>query len=180
MTSVLSDPLTSASRTATTTTEPRDKGRRRAVLTPGGADVVFNDEAASAKAGQATVPKLVPWWHERTRPTPYLDLSLPAYASAALKGKAARKDYVPIKRTTQVVLRRPQPDQAGWQLAHDVQRFGENIDRRVWDVQHNSGPRRNLDCEGRRLNLYQCRQVSLAMSRAQQTHSRQQARLRLG
>ena len=77
------------------------------MLTPGGADVVFNDEAASAKAGQATVPKLVPWWQVSTRPTPYLDLSLPASSSAAPKAKAARKDYVPIKRTTPAVFYKP-------------------------------------------------------------------------
>ncbi len=117
---ILSDPLTSASCTATTTTEPRDKERRRAVLTPGGADVVFSDVAASAKAGQATVPKLVPWWQVSTGPTPYLDLSLPASSSAAPKAKAARKDYVPIKRTTPAVFYKPYEKPKGTLIAKQL------------------------------------------------------------
>ena len=69
---------------------PNDGRRRKATLTPGGADVAFIDVAASAKAGQAKAVL-----------TPYVDLPRAAPAAPAA---AAPTGYVPKARTDPAVF----------------------------------------------------------------------------
>ena len=69
----------------------------------------------------------------------------------------------------------PPPDQAGWVLAQGVQRFGENVDRRVWNVHYTSGPRASKDCEGEWIDMDHCGACGprhVTQLAAQQTHSR--------